>query len=136
MICTHGYLNWDGTLYSHNGSAKQSWESYDYVPGINDGEDLWQKLVSRHANVVFVFCGHVVKTGAARLTSKGVYGNDVYQMLADYQMRAQGGEGYLRLVEFLPDGKTVQVKSYSPLLDNYLTDDAQQFTLDLPPRPK
>ena len=83
-----------------------------------------------------MFCGHVTKTGAARLTSTGVSGNNMHQILANYQMRAQGGEGYLRLVEFLPDGKTVQVKSYSPFLDKYLTDDAQQFTLELPPAPK
>jgi hypothetical protein len=35
------------------------------------------------------------------------------------------------LVEFLPDGKTVQIKNYSPLLDNYLTEPSQQYSLKL-----
>jgi hypothetical protein len=42
-----------------------------------------------------------------------------------------GGRGYLRLLELLPDGKTVQVKTYSPLLDDYLTSARQQFVLEI-----
>jgi hypothetical protein len=39
--------------------------------------------------------------------------------------------GYLRLLEFLPDGETVQVKTYSPFLNKYMTDPEQQFVLKL-----
>lgn len=53
-----------------------------------------------------------------------------------HQMLAKGGEGYLRLVEFLPDGKTIQVKTYSPYLDRYMTTPDQQFILALPPPPR
>jgi hypothetical protein len=52
-------------------------------------------------------------------------------MLVNYQMRQLGGEGYLRLIEFLPDGKTVHVKSYSPLYDSYLQDAGNQFNFEL-----
>ena len=54
-------------------------------------------------------------------------------MLVDYQRRRLGGEGYLRILEFLPDGKTVHVKSYSPLYDKYLRDGGNQFTFQLDP---
>lgn len=136
IISTHAYLFYDGTRYDYNGDVKQIWAPYDFIGvGANDGEQIWQKLIVKHKNVAFVFCGHVLAAGAARLTSIGAAGNKVHQILANYQMRAQGGEGYMRLVEFLPDGKTVQVKTYSPLLDKYLTDPLQQFTLDLPPAP-
>jgi hypothetical protein len=134
IICTHAYMYYDNTRYNHRSVPKQLWAPYDQgLSGINDGEDLWVKLVSQHRNVVFVFSGHVLGTGVGRLTSTGLYGNRVHQILANYQMRPGGGEGYLRLVEFLPDGRTVQVKSYSPLLDKYLADPEQQFTVDLPP---
>jgi hypothetical protein len=138
MLVTHAYLYNDDTRYDHVNRPDQNWSPYGHptakLPGgVNDGEDLWQKLVSPHRNMAFVFCGHVLGDGAGRLTSKGVHGNLVHQILANYQFRAQGGEGYLRLVEFLPDGKTVQVKTYSPYLDQYLTDDQQQFVLELPP---
>jgi hypothetical protein len=56
-------------------------------------------------------------------------------MLINCQMMDKGGSGYLGLVEFLPDGKTLQFKTYSPYLDKYLTDDEHQFTLDVPPPP-
>jgi hypothetical protein len=58
-------------------------------------------------------------------------------MLSNYQFRNLGGEGYMRLLEFKPDGKTVQVSTYSPLYDSYLTDADQSysFTLDWPAMP-
>lgn len=37
-------------------------------------------------------------------------------MLANYQMLPEGGQGWLRLIELLPDGETIQVKTYSPVL--------------------
>ena len=58
----------------------------------------------------------------------------MHQMLSDYQVRVDGGEGYLRLLELLPDGRTLQVKTYSPWLERYLTGPEHQFTLQLPPR--
>ena len=139
MIITHAYLYSDDTRYDHT-AAKQSWNPHHYptakLPGsVNDGEELWQKLVYNHKNVAFVFCGHVLNDGTGLLTSKGANGNDVHQILANYQMRKEGGEGYLRLVEFLPDGKSLQIKSYSPHLDKYLTSPDQQFVLTLPPAP-
>ena len=71
--------------------------------------------------------------GQYLLTSTGDNGNEIYQVLCNYQMRSQGGEGYLRLIEFLPDGNTVQMKSYSPSLNRYLTDPENQFVLTLKP---
>jgi len=137
IIVTHAYLYSDDTKYDAQTRTDQKWNPHSYwtanLPGgTNDGEELWQKLVSQHANVAFVFCGHVLNDGAGRLTSAGVHGNPVHQILANYQERPKGGEGYLRLVEFLPNGRTVQVKTYSPHLNKYMTDDQQQFVLDLP----
>ena len=54
-------------------------------------------------------------------------------MLVNYQMRNLIGEGYLHILEFLPDGKTVQVKSYSPFYDSYLSDRGNQFSFELDP---
>ena len=59
------------------------------------------------------------------------HGDVVHQMLVNYQMKALGGEAFLRLVEFHPDGKTVQVKAYSPYYGTYKTDSENQFTLTL-----
>ena len=85
-----------------------------------------------HENVLFVLNGHVLGDGAGRLSSTTGRGNMVHQILANYQaLQPNGGNGYLRLLEFRPDG-TVQVYAYSPYLDARLTDDQQQFMLPSP----
>jgi hypothetical protein len=84
--------------------------------------------------MVMTINGHTLEDGVARLSSEGVHGNVVHQMLVNYQrMRPTNGNGFLRLYEFLPDGKTIQVRSYSPYWDSYKTDVQNQFVLKLSP---
>jgi len=52
-------------------------------------------------------------------------------MFANYQMRELGGEGYLPLLELLPDGETMHVRSDSPLYDRCLLGADQQYTIEL-----
>jgi hypothetical protein len=131
IICTHAYLYSNGARFDYHKGSTTPKMVEGVGKGLNDGEELWQKLVSKHANVLFVFCGHVSRGGVARLSSKGDAGNTVHQILSDYQRGPNGGDGYLRLVEFLPDGKTVQIKTYSTTRDDYKADDANQFTLEI-----
>ena len=93
---------------------------------------LWQKLVSKHPKMLMVLNGHVLNDGLGRLTSTGDAGNPVEQMLVNFQMRPKLGGGYLRLLEFLPDGVTVQVKDYSPVAKMYKTGPDNSFVLKIP----
>jgi hypothetical protein len=43
-------------------------------------------------------------------------------MLADIQKRPNGGDGWLRLIRFLPSSRQIQVRTYSPVLDKFETD--------------
>jgi hypothetical protein len=131
ILITHAYMYFDDTRYDYLRKGKfqiNNPHAYRLSEPVNDGQELWDKLVKMH-NVPFVFSGHTYSTGSARLTSKNAAGRSVHQILSDYQFRLLGGEAYLRLVEFLPDGKTVHVKTYSPLYDRYLTEPDQQFIL-------
>ena len=135
IIVTHAYLYGDGTRYNYAvyGSA-QAWypRYYGFTPkeGINDGEDIWQKLIVPNPNVRLVFCGH--DNGAARLTSLRADGSPVHQMLSDYQwLDSLNGSGYLRLLEFDYGKKEIRVQTYSPYLNLFMTDDTNQFTLSL-----
>jgi hypothetical protein len=132
ILVTHAYLYSDSTRYDFSKKGKfQGWNPHNYVGKMgNDGEELWQKLVRKN-NFVLTFNGHVLNSGLGFLASKNDRGNVVHQMLVNYQMRQLGGEGYLRILEFLPDGKTVHVKSYSPLYDKYLGDAGNQFSFRL-----
>jgi hypothetical protein len=44
-----------------------------------------------------------------------------------------GGMAYMRLLEFLPDGKTVQVRTYSPALNNTRRSELEDFQFELKP---
>jgi hypothetical protein len=53
-------------------------------------------------------------------------------MLSDYQwLDDSGGSGFLRVLQFDYSQKQIRVQTYSPYLDQYMTDDANQFTLSL-----
>ena len=88
-------------------------------------------MIRQHPNVVWTLNGHVSNDGLGRLTSKNDAGLDVVQTCVNYQMLDLGGQGYLRLMEFRPDGKTVQIKTYSPYNGAYLTDPQNQFMVKL-----
>lgn len=98
--------------------------------GVNDGEDIWQKVARGNENVCLISCGHASK---GYLRSTGDYGQAVHQMLFNTQSYPEGGEGWLRLLEFLPDDRTVKVRTYSTLLNTWDTDATDQFTFFLTP---
>ena len=53
----------------------------------------------------------------------------MHQILADYQSRPNGGDGFLRLMRFTPENNEIEVKTYSPFKDEWLTRVHNQFTL-------
>ena len=144
IIVTHAYLYNDGNRYdiaisgSDTSKANYQWwipEYYGYTAsqGINDGEQIWQRLILPNPNVRLVFSGHV--TGGAHSSSARPDGSIVHQMLSDYQWLdgSYFGYGYLRVLQFDYGKKTIQVQTYSPYLDGYLTDAENQFSLSFEP---
>lgn len=133
IMITHAYVNNNDLRYDHTDKEHaQDYNPHQYrTPGgKNDGQELWDKLIRKH-NFVFVFNGHVLGDGTGYLADRNDRGKIVHQMLANYQMRELGGEAYMRLLEFQPDGRMVQVKTYSPLYDKYILQADQQFRLEL-----
>ncbi|WP_145060116.1 metallophosphoesterase [Adhaeretor mobilis] len=138
MMATHAYMYYDETRYDWaTKGGSQSWNPHSYPLGsnpaetVNDGQELWDDLVSKHDNFRMTFSGHVIGDGTGFLSSTGDMGNEVHQMLANYQFKQEGGNGDMRLLEFKPDGKTVVVRTYSPVLDRYDASYDQEFTLRL-----
>jgi hypothetical protein len=135
IVVTHAYLASDDSRYDHLKRHDQLWTPYRYLRGdapgqVNDGEEIWRKLVLGNDNIAFVLCGHDLGDGIGRLTSVRPDGTKVHQLLANYQMGELGGAGYLRLLQFLPDQRRVRVRTYSPYLDRFKTDSDNDFTLD------
>lgn len=119
ILNTHAYLYSDSTLLD----GKDSWRPQQYGIAkeagrtVNDGQGIWKKLLSKHRNVIAVFCGHILKSGVGTLVSTSEKGTKVYQMLANFQRGVVnsklGGEGYLRIVTFNNKTKEIDVKTYS-----------------------
>ncbi len=99
-------------------------EGYGITPR-NWGEDVWKKLVEPSDNILMVICGHTGEPGdfdqsVAYRVDKNAAGKNVHQMMFNVQVlgggwEGNGGDGWLRILEFMPDGRTVKVSTYSPL---------------------
>ncbi len=139
IINTHAYMYSDETRMGEGKGHKWLPQNYgigkNSAPGaVNDAEQMWDKLVKKHANILFVFSGHVQNEGTGFLVSEGNHGNKVYQMLANYQRGVigteNGGNGFLRILDIDTKKGTVSVKSYSPYTDRYKTEADQQFIIE------
>lgn len=137
IINTHAYLFYDNTFLDGNDWALPQNYGVGKLTGddaVNDGSQLWEKLVSQHKNILFVFTGHITGTGVATLVSQGVHNNKVYQMLANYQKGVKGFEkgdsGYLRIIKVDINSQIISVKTYSPWLDRFNTVPEQEFIFE------
>ena len=133
ILVTHAYMNNNDRRYDINDTAHpQDFNPHQYgtAGGVNDGEELWQKLVRKHA-FVLTLNGHVLGDGTGYLASVTDKGNTCHQIMSNYQFRALGGEGYLRVMSFQEDNKTIKVQTYSPLYDSFLVEPDQNFTITL-----
>ena len=135
IIVTHAYVYEDSTL--HDG--EDWWLPENYGIGKDTGEEapnngaqLWEKLIKKHENISMVFSGHILKSGVGTLVSEGKNGNKVYQMLANYQKGVEGsengGNGFLRIIKVNPENQRIEVKTYSPWLDEFKKEKANDFT--------
>lgn len=134
FVATHAYTFWDGNRLDDKNRPDHTGDPHDYGmdngPGaVNDGQELWEKLISKHANILMVFSGHIGFI-SGRQTAWGDHGNPVYEMLSDFQGMDFGGSGYLRILTFKADGRTVDVKSYSPWLNSFLESGGDQFVIE------
>ena len=101
--------------------------------GAYDGEMLWNELLFEMPGLFLTLNGHVLGDGSGVLTSQGKLGNDVHQVLTNFQMLDEGGLGYLRLIEFDQGGRTMKMKTYSPSLGLSATGPEQEFDLKMKP---
>ncbi|WP_207491646.1 metallophosphoesterase [Aridibaculum aurantiacum] len=134
IINTHSYMYSDSTRQGPG----DYWRAHGYGVGkdtgdhkVNDGEQMWNKLVKKHANIRFVFSGHVLNTGVGTLVSINDAGLPVYQMLANYQEGVKGsingGNGFLRILDMNFMKGTMKVTSWSPYSNEYMDRPGHNF---------
>lgn len=105
----------------------------EYSKSGNTGEDIWQKLVKDNCSIRMVWNGHYHQTdGESMLVSRNACGNDVHQIVQDYQEREVGGNGRLRIYEFDPFAKIIRIRTYSPYTKTFETDADSEFQIPFP----
>jgi hypothetical protein len=82
-----------------------------------DGGLLWDQVIKQHKNVFLVLCGHMC--AESTITRSGESGNVVHILLSDYQCDEKGGNGYLRVMEFIPSQSIIHVETFSPLTNKF-----------------
>mgnify|MGYP002371329817 FL=1 len=132
VVATHAFTYHDDTLYDRTRKG-QEWCPSAYSLGKQgglDGEQLFAELRSV-GNVQVIVSGHVLGRGVARVSRTNHLGRPCHALLANYQHRERGGDGYMRLLEFDPAARHVRVCSYSPALDAMRCADPEE-RIDLP----
>ncbi|MEX2543111.1 MAG: hypothetical protein WD314_14990 [Trueperaceae bacterium] len=146
IISTHAYL-WD-----YPGQEGRTWASEQLEGSITldggsmtfpgtTGQGMFEALVEPFPHVFMVLNGHYHKAsgtddGEYHQVSRNETGLEVYEMLSNYQSYPNGGDGWLRIIEFVPSGgeggsDRIAVSTYSPVLNRFQTDARSRFHFDL-----
>ena len=125
LVVTHNYMVGNQRMYTLGGNYGIG----NSPEGAATGEDIWQDFVKHHRNIMCVFSGHILQEWGW-LVSNGVNNNPVYQMMFNFQMSGRGGEGYFRLLTFNMDTETVNVETYSSLLDEVKVVSEHKFSFE------
>lgn len=120
VLLTHSYI----------GSGNQRWNASYPLEG-NDGTEMWNELVRVNGNFEMTFNGHIGGDGVGYRVDANNAGVDVHQMLINAQWETNAGNAWLRVVEFLKDGESVRVRTYSPHFDLERTNSANSFSFDI-----
>ena len=144
-------LEWSKTILNQHSDKPTILVSHDIIfPEVennqtvavesSNGQLIWNELVNEHNQVFMTVNGHYF--GITHQVKQNVAGNDVIQMLVNYQDVYRGGNGWLRLVEFDEKKNKLFFRTYSPFVDEMskkertyvdfknLTDPYNQFELD------
>lgn len=130
IITTHAYMYRDGTTIDAGDLYPPSYYT-DYEDAQN-GDQMWEKCFSKHANIIMVLSGHDPWQHIVYRQDRGEQGNTVTQMLIDAQYvdKNIGSTAMVAMFYFSNDSNTLTVRYYSVAKDCYGSV-ASQFTLDL-----
>ena len=127
-MTTHAYLYHDGTTLDENDLNPPT-----ATGGYNNGDDMWDKFIRKHENIVLVISGHDPWNRIVSTHVKGDNGNTVTQLLVNPQGLDESiaPTGMVAMLYFSEDGSDVSVEWYSTIQERYYKSD-NQFDIVLP----
>jgi uncharacterized repeat protein (TIGR02543 family) len=122
MITTHNYLaETGGTGFFGTGTGQRGYTAQPNVsigPDRNKPQEVFDALVKPFNQVYMVICGHMFAIYNLEKTNDA--GNTVHEVVCDYQSLPNGGNGFLRIMEFRPGENKIYNSSFSPTLGRYI----------------
>ena len=141
-------IEWAQSVIDANPNTPVILSTHEYVDDSpagrsGAGQALWDQLVSKNDQIFMVLNGHFHSVGG---TNDGEYhqvsmnnaDRPVIEVLSDFQDYPNGGDGWLRLMNFNIPNNQIEFETYSPVLDQFQTERvedvggfASEFELDI-----
>ena len=131
IVSTHCYLDADGDYYDVNCSSDPE---RDFGSSANNGDEIFEKFVSKHPNITMVICGHAPSSNIVTRTVTDDFGRSVVEVLVDPQSLDNNATvsptGLVATFYVSADGKTVTTTYYSTVKGKYYKAE-NNFTFEL-----
>lgn len=130
IITTHAYLSEDGDVLNEDDADTPV--SGERDQSNNNGDELWDKFISKHENIFLVVSGHIAVDYVVMTQTVGEKGNTVTQILTNQQDHDErvGAAGVVTMLYFSEDGKEISVETYSTVHQKYFLKE-NQFKIDI-----
>ena len=117
IVATHAYLYRDGSTLD----ASECYPASGHNEAFNDGDEIYEKLISQYENIELVLCGHDPWDNIVCSKVTAENGNTVTQLLIDSQYIDKYYEPVemVALLYFSEDGNSMTVRYYSTAKDCY-----------------
>jgi hypothetical protein len=128
-------LRWAQSIINSHPGVPTILTTHAYIDNNSiNRQNIFDDLVNLNPQIILTVNGHIIG-GNNVITSTNVAGLKVHQMVVDYQGDDIPGEfvggGYLRYMTFDQTANQIHVKSYSPKMNDYMTDSKNQFDLGM-----
>ncbi|MEP6596866.1 MAG: metallophosphoesterase [Ginsengibacter sp.] len=132
LVTLQPVLDWADALLKAYPARQAILSSHNLLDLNNNFQGPGQKIYDElkdNPNLFLMLAGHVHGEGRR----SDIYnGNTIHTLLSDYQNGyTNGGNGYLRIMQFRPAENIITVKTYSPYSNTSLTGSTSEFTIPL-----
>ena len=129
IVVTHSYMANDGTTTDKTDPVAPSTTYETLGFGYNNGDQVWDKYVRKHENIVLVLSGHIDSDEIRSVKAVGDHGNVVTQMLIDPQgIDVDTPTGLVCMLYFNEDGNIMTTDYYSAIRNQYYNIPKNQYT--------
>jgi len=148
IMFAHSHINHDDTYFGETLGCGETvcyvCQNYTGATGggetVNDGDDVYNEVLSYHDNIALVLSGHQTCTscvdwddnGMVNETTNasyqtGLFDPSCYQFLHNYQQYTNGGDGTINIWTFNLSANTINVTTYTVGSDTWRTAGYNQY---------